>query len=107
MRVGSFLNDRLFSKRCLVAVLFISHGLKCFWLLAEALDDSLSKFLGANFLFANTFIKNIVGVNSIFNRTQPRVMNAFCDWRLANVHQHHYGAEQQARWIRKVLARPP
>ncbi len=66
-------------------------------------DDGLCEFSGADFLLADALVIDVIGVDAIFNGTQPGVVDERGDVRLVDVDEHHDGAEQEAGWIGQVL----
>src|ERR1041385_1017706 len=47
------------------------------WRLAQPLDHGIRKLLCPNFLLADFVVVNVVGVNTVLDRAQPRIVNTF------------------------------
>src|SRR3954447_9325087 len=45
--------------------------------LAQTLDDGIRKLLRPNFLLTDFVVVDVVGVNAVLDRAQPRIVNAF------------------------------
>ena len=60
--------------------------------------------LGSNFLFADAFGVDVVGVDAVFDRAQPRVVRELGRLALADVHEHQQRAVQQTRGVGHVLS---
>ena len=73
-------------------------------LLAQTIHDRLRELFSSDLLFADAFIEDVVGVNAVFNRAQPGVVNSLGGGGLADVNQHHDRAHQQPGGICQILA---
>src|ERR1019366_2471301 len=74
-------------------------------LLADAFDDGGGELFRANFFFTDNGLENVIGVNAIFERTQPGIIDKRCYIRLTNMHQHQDRTQQKTGRIGEVLAR--
>ena len=54
---------------------FVLPRFQDLWRLSQSLDNRTRKLIRATFLFADFFVVDVVGVNAVFNRAQPRVVN--------------------------------
>ena len=89
--------------RFICVVFIVLDRLEMLGLLPEARDDGVGELLGADLLARRAFLVDVVGVNAVFDRAQPGVMDALGDVGLADVHEHQNRAVQQARGIGEVL----
>jgi len=80
------------------------QNLRC---LPESLNNSLCKLLRPNLLLTDFFVVDVVRMNAVFNRTQPRIVHALGVIGQPDMDQHHNGAEQQSRRIREILTGAP
>src|SRR5689334_2152960 len=65
------------STRMRLITLAILPRLQDLWRLAQSLDDGIRKLLRPDFLLADFVVVNVVSVNAVFDRAQPRIVNAF------------------------------
>ena len=61
---------------------------KCFRLLAETGDHSVGELLRAHFFLRDAFLEHVVGVDAVFERSEPCVVYRFGYVRLVDVDQH-------------------
>ena len=77
------------------------------WRLSQSFDNRTRKLIRSNFLFADFFVVDVVGVNAVFNRAQPCVVDLFGVFVQSDVDQHHHRAEQKTGRIREILSGAP
>src|SRR5204863_352660 len=85
----------------------VDGGLQLTGLLAEPLDDGLRELPRPDLRRARAFRVDVIGVDSVLDRLQPRVVHARGDLGLADVNEHHHRREQQAGRVGDVLSRAP
>ncbi len=85
----------------------VARGREARRLPAEPGDHRVRERAGADFLRRLSFLEDVIGVDAVLDRCEPRVVYPLGGLGLPDVDEHHHAGEQQARRVCHVLTGAP
>ena len=72
--------------------------------LAQPSDDGVGKRNCPDLQLRNLLVEDVAGVDALFQRRQPRIVDTRCHIALTDVDEHHDGGEQKSARVGNTLS---
>src|SRR5450432_366861 len=92
---------------CLLRRIAVADGFEMPRLLTNALNNGSGELFRTHLFFTDIGLEDIIGMNAIFERTQPGIIDQCCYIRLTDMYQHQNSTQQKTRGVGEILARTP